>query len=82
MTDDAVDPEPACLFVLSEDDVALPTGFARGPWDPGALHGGPVAALLDAVEQLASEEVDWFVTRLTVELERPVPIAPLGSTPR
>ena len=24
----------------------MPTDFARGPWDPNALHGGPVAALL------------------------------------
>jgi hypothetical protein len=29
------------------------------------------------VEQLVSEEVDWFIARLTVELERPVPIEPL-----
>ena len=69
---------PASLFVLVDDDVALPTGLARGPWDPGALHGGPVAALLaHAVEQLRSDDVDWFVARLTVELERPVPIEPL-----
>jgi len=70
--------EPVSLFVSLDDDVALPTGFARGPWDPGALHGGPVAALLaHAVEQLRSDDVDWFVARLTVELERAVPIEPL-----
>lgn len=69
---------PVSLFVSLDDDVALPTGFARGPWDPGALHGGPVAALLaHAVEQLHSDDVDWFVARLTVELERPVPLEPL-----
>jgi hypothetical protein len=61
-----------------EDDVVLPTGFARGPWDPGALHGGPVAALLAyAVEQVGADGVDWLVARLTIDLERPVPIAPL-----
>ena len=70
--------DPVSLFLPIDDDVALPTAFARGPWDPGALHGGPVAALLAyTVEQLRSDDVDWFVARLTVELERPVPIAPL-----
>ena len=69
---------PVSLFESLDDDVALPTGFARGPWDPRALHGGPVAALLAyAVEQLHADDVDWFVARLTVELERPVPIEPL-----
>jgi acyl-coenzyme A thioesterase PaaI-like protein len=69
---------PVSLFVPIDEDVALPTGLARGPWDPGALHGGPVAALLaHAVEQLRSDDVDWFVSRLTVELERPVPVEPL-----
>ena len=69
---------PQSLFVRVEDDVVLPTEFARGPWDPGSLHGGPVAALLaHAVEQLPSDDVDWFVARMTVELERPVPVEPL-----
>jgi hypothetical protein len=37
-----------------------------------------VAALLaHAVEGLRSDGVDWFVSRLTVELERPVPMEPL-----
>ena len=60
------------------DDVALPTAFSRGPWDPDALHGGPVAVLLaHAMEGVGSDGVDWFVARLTVELERPVPVEPL-----
>ena len=46
--------------------------------EPEWLHGGPVAALLaHSVEQLASDGVDWFIARLTVELERPVPVEPL-----
>ena len=69
---------PESLFERLDDDVVLPTAFARGPWDAGFLHGGPVAALLaTAVERVQADEVDWFVTRMTVELERPVPIAPL-----
>ncbi len=33
--------------------------------------------LAHVVEQVRSDDVDWFVARLTVELERPVPIEPL-----
>ena len=67
------------LFVPVGENVVVPTAFARGPWSLDWLHGGPVAALLArAVEQLASDDVDWFIARMTVELERPVPVAPLG----
>lgn len=55
-----------------------PTELARGPWDPGAQHGGAPAALLArALERLASEE-PMAIVRLTVEFVRPVPLAPLG----
>ena len=78
VSDTSLGTTPVSLFVRLDDDVVLPTALARGPWDPGALHGGPVAALLaHAVERLHSDDVEWFVARLTVELERPVPIEPL-----
>jgi hypothetical protein len=49
-----------------------------GSGSPEWLPGGPVAALLArSVEELATDEVDWFIARLTVELERPVPVEPL-----
>ncbi len=66
------------LFAPVEDHCVCPTPYARGPWNLDWLHGGPVAALLaHAVESLPEDDVDWFVSRLTVELERPVPIEPL-----
>jgi hypothetical protein len=56
----------------------VPTEYARGPWNPDTLHGGPVAALLArAVESCATDE-PMHVTRLTVELLRPVPLVPLS----
>ena len=77
MDDTNVRLDPA-LFVPVGEDCVLPTAFSRGPWSPEWLHGGPVAALLaHSVEQLASDGVDWFIARLTVELERPVPVEPL-----
>jgi hypothetical protein len=51
--------------------------LARGPWTPQAQHGGPPAALLArAIERFDGGE-SMAVVRLTVELLRPVPIAPL-----
>jgi acyl-coenzyme A thioesterase PaaI-like protein len=65
------------LFTLDGDTV-VPTEYARGPWDAGSLHGGPVAALLArSVEHAREGGTDLDVTRLTVELLRPVPLEPL-----
>jgi acyl-coenzyme A thioesterase PaaI-like protein len=70
--------EPA-LFDLLDARTVRATELARGPWDRSALHGGPVSALLArAVERHVDDDVDWFVARLTVELERPVPVTPLA----
>ena len=54
-----------------------PTDRSRGPWMPDALHGSPVAALLaHVVEQ--HRLPDLHLARLTVDLCRPVPYAPLA----
>ncbi|MGZ4772436.1 MAG: thioesterase family protein [Ilumatobacteraceae bacterium] len=66
------------LFRRLDLNLVVPTDLARGPWDPSALHGGPVAALIaEAVEASPDDGVAWFVSRLTVELERPVPLEPI-----
>jgi acyl-coenzyme A thioesterase PaaI-like protein len=63
------------LFVPVDENCVRPTTYARGPWSLEYLHGGPVAALLaHAIESLQEDESDWFTSRLTVELERPVPV--------
>ena len=55
----------------------LATGLTRGPWDPGAQHAGPPAALLArAIERLPGSE-RFQVGRITCEILRPVPIGPL-----
>lgn len=54
----------------------VPSGFARGPWDAGLLHGGPVGALL--AERLQSViDPAYQPVRLTVDLLRPVPMKTL-----
>ena len=55
----------------------VPTEHTRGPWDPRHQHGGAVAALVArAVERTAGDE--FCVTRVTVELMRPVPLERLA----
>ncbi len=57
-------------FVASE--------LARGPWDPGAQHGGaPAALLMRAFEHLPAAE-GLMVARVTYEFLRPVPIGTLS----
>jgi hypothetical protein len=60
----------------------VPTELARGPWDRGALHGGASSALLVTVLERHDPGPADFVARCTVELLRPVPLAPLRLTAR
>jgi len=53
------------------------TEFARGPWDPGAQHGGaPAALLMRALERLPAAD-GLTVCRVTYEFLRPVPLGEL-----
>lgn len=50
---------------------------AAGPWDPGMQHGGAPSALVTwAAERIPSAQ-PMQVVRVTVDLMRPVPVAPL-----
>jgi hypothetical protein len=69
---------PEALFAL-DGGRFVPSEHTRGPWDPRHQHGGPVAALVArAVE--AEVGSGFTVTRLTIELQRPVPLTPLAVT--
>jgi len=53
------------------------SAFAGGPWDPGLQHGAAPSSLICwAVERLPAP-APMRVARLTVDLMRPVPVAPL-----
>ncbi|HEY8526059.1 MAG TPA: thioesterase family protein [Acidimicrobiales bacterium] len=73
-------PESEPLFTPDAGRL-VPSAHTRGPWDPQAQHGGPVAAL---VARAAEAEVGagFTVTRLTIELQRPVPLEPLTVAAR
>lgn len=64
------------LYLPSGADF-VPSEHTRGPWDPRHQHGGAVAALVArAVERTAGPE--FALTRLTLELMRPVPLERLA----
>jgi hypothetical protein len=51
--------------------------YAAGPWHPSMQHGSPPAALVVwAVERIPTP-VPMRIARVTVDLMRPVPVAPL-----
>jgi hypothetical protein len=53
------------------------SAFAAGPWDPGMQHGAAPSSLICwAVERLPAP-APMRLARLTVDLMRPVPVAPL-----
>lgn len=60
----------------------VPTDYARGPWSPDSLHGGPPAALLARAFERHEVDEPMLLARLTVEIVRPVPVAPLTITVR
>jgi hypothetical protein len=62
-------------FYERDGELFRATELTRGPWDPGAQHAGPPAALLGyAIEQLP-ETADFQVGRVTFEILRSIPIA-------
>ncbi len=64
-------------FYESDGDRYLATELTRGPWDPGAQHAGPPAALLGREIELLPEAELFQVGRISFEILRSLPIAPL-----
>jgi hypothetical protein len=50
---------------------------AAGPWDPNMQHGGAPASLVVWAAERIPAAVPMQVARVTIDLMRPVPIAPL-----
>ncbi|KAB7740233.1 thioesterase family protein [Parvibaculum sedimenti] len=58
-------------------NVAHSTAHAAGPWDPSMQHGGAPSALVAWVVENIPTAAPMQVARMTIDLLRPVPIAPL-----
>jgi Thioesterase-like superfamily len=64
-------------FYVRDGDRWDATELTRGPWDPGAQHAGPPAALLGREIEQLPDVAEFQVGRVTFEILRSVPIAPL-----
>jgi hypothetical protein len=64
------------VFRVEHDHVSV-SPFASGPWNPGMQHGGAPASLCVWVAERVPSAVPMRVARLTLDLLRPVPVAPL-----
>lgn len=71
-------------FFEPDGDRFIPSELTRGPWDPDSQHAGPPAALVAReVEGLeAADGSPRRVGRITYEILRAVPIAPLRAEAR
>jgi hypothetical protein len=58
------------------------TELTRGPWDPGAQHAGPPAALLGREIERLPDAGEFQIGRVTCEILRSVPIAPVRVAAR
>ncbi len=64
-------------FFEKHGDELVATELTRGPWDPGAQHAGPPAALLGREIERVEGAEGFQVGRVTFEILRPVPIGPV-----
>lgn len=58
------------------------TELTRGPWDPGAQHAGPPAALLGRALEGLPEADEFQICRITFEIMRSIPIGPVAVEAR
>src|ERR1700722_13627539 len=72
---------PEALFTPNKRGY-VPSEHARGPWDRGAMHGGPPAALMAAAMEALRTEAPMAFVRITVEIFRPVPLRPVEVSAR
>jgi hypothetical protein len=76
----AATPDPATpddhLYARDGEEV-VPSGYCQGPWDPSLQHGGPVTGLLAWAATRPATAAPMRLARLTVDLFRGVPLAPL-----
>ena len=69
-------------FYEADGDLYVSTELTRGPWDPEAQHAGPPAALLGREVERLVEAESFHVARITFEILRSVPLAPLSVEAR
>ncbi len=61
-------------------DLMIASPFSVGPWSPTMQHGGAPSSLIVRMAERVPTASPMRIARLTVDLMRPVPVAPLEVT--
>jgi acyl-coenzyme A thioesterase PaaI-like protein len=77
-----VSEHPESIFLPAGEGRYTPTEYARGPWDPGAQHGGAPATLIAGAFERMQPGGELPFARLSFSFLRPVPLAPLTLSTR
>lgn len=72
----------ADAFYVPDGESFVATELTRGPWDPGAQHGGPPSALLGRALERCEPRDGFRVARISFEILGPIPIATLHAETR
>ena len=72
----------SAFYVSRGDGRYDSTEWTRGPWSPDHQHAGPPSALVVRELRRAGAIPDAHLARVTVEVLRPLPIAPVRVTAR
>jgi hypothetical protein len=70
------------IFLPEGEGRYTPTEYARGPWDPRALHGGAPATLIAGAFERMEPGAELPFARLCFSFLRPIPMAPLQLSTR
>lgn len=65
-----------------EGEALVPSEVARGPWYPGTQHGSPMLGLLARAIEIHPSERPMQAVRLTADLSRAAPLAPVTTASR
>jgi len=65
-------------FFTPAGDLLVPSQQARGPWNPNSMHGRLLAGLLAHTIERRHGDPDFHFARMTIDLFRLPPLAPLG----
>jgi hypothetical protein len=69
-------------FFVPDGERFVSTPHTRGPWDPAFQHAGPPAALLGREIERCQQREGFRVGRITFDILRGVPVAPLTVAAR
>jgi len=67
---------------VADGDTYFSTEYTRGPWSREHQHAGPPSALLARAVEAAAGIDPGQLTRIVIDILRPIPIAPLQVTAR